>query len=431
MNVWLALAIILVLVIVNALFAMGEMALVSARKGRLAELAEHDAPGAARALGLSADPQRFLPTVQVGITLVSVLEGSFGGDQLAGKLRPLLARIPALEPIAGGLALTIVVIAITFVMLVLGELVPKQLALRRPEAIASRLSALLGVVSRLALPMVWVLRKASTAVLRMVGVHELTREAMTEEELRALLVESAQAGVLEHEEREMIERVLRLADRSVRAIMTPRNELVWIDIAAPRHELVAALTDNVHSRLVVCEGGPDNPVGVLRSRDVLDCILTGGEPSAAALLKHAVVLPDTISALDALERIRDDQIGLALVLDEYGSFEGIVTPADLLEAIVVDGVEQNVGVAGEPGQPDELMLDGMTPVDEVKDRLRLPELPAAGSYHTLAGLVLALLKRVPAVGDKIAFAGWLFEVTEMEGRRVNRVRASRQTLAEG
>lgn len=431
MSVVAACLVILVLILVNGVFAMGELALVSARQARLADLAERGVAGAAHARNLASDPQRFLPTVQVGITLVSVLEGSFGGAQLKGKLAPTLARIPYVKPIADELAFLLVVIAITFAMLVLGELVPKQLALTRPERIAARLAGPIAVVSRVFAPIVWVLGKTSGGVLRLIGAGKLAREAVSEEELRALLAESARAGVLEREERDMIERLLRLADKSVRAIMTPRNELVWIDVGASKSEIVAALRGAGHSRLVVCDGGPDNPVGVLRVQDVLDSVLGGDDVSVGHLLRKPLVLPDSISAFATLERIRGDALGLALVLDEYGTFEGIVTAADVMSSIVVDVFEPEPGQAphGE-GPPDELTLDGMTPVDEVKERLRLPDLPAAGSYHTLAGLVLALLRRVPAVGDQVVFAGWLFEVVAMDGRRVDRVRASRQALAE-
>ena len=424
-------AVILALVLVNALFAMGEMALVSARQARLAELVERGVPGAVLARTFSADPQVFLPTVQVGITLVSVLEGSFGGAQLKGRVAPLLAQVPVLKPVADELAFLLVVVGITFLMLVLGELVPKQIALTRPELISARLARPLAVAARVSAPIVWVLNASSRLVLRLVGAHELAREQVTEGEFRQFLAEGTKVGVLERGERDMIERLLRLADKSVRAIMTPRNEIAWIDRTASREEVVSTIRGSAHSRLVVCEGGPDNPVGILLGSDVLDCLLGGGELSVDALLRRPFILPDTITALDTLERIRGDKVGLALVLDEYGSFEGVVSVADVMESIVVDAVEPDRVERASDEVADEFMLDGMTPVDEVKDRLRLPELPASGSYHTLAGLVLALLRRVPAEGDKIAFAGWLFEVIKMDGRRVDRVRASRETLAEG
>jgi putative hemolysin len=236
--------------------------------------------------------------------------------------------------------------------------------------------------------------------------------------------------VLESEERDMIERVLRLADKPVRAIMTPRTEIAWIDRTDPAREIAAALKSAPHSRFVVCDGAIDNVVGVVQAKDLLDRILDGKEMSIAAALRQPIVMPDTVTALDALERLKADPLGMALVLDEYGSFEGVVTEADVLGAIVGEAEEPPPAGAAAPPE-GVLLLDGMTPIDELKDRLQLPDLPAEGSYHTLAGLLLALLRRVPRIGDRIVFAGWLFEVIAMDGRRVDRVRASREPLAAG
>jgi putative hemolysin len=229
----------------------------------------------------------------------------------------------------------------------------------------------------------------------------------------------------------MIERLLRLADKPVRAIMTPRTEIAWIDRTDPPKEIAVALKSAPHSRFVVCDGSVDNVVGVVRAKDILDRILDGGEVSLAAALRQPMVVPDTVTALDALERLKLDPLGIALVMDEYGSFEGVVTAADVLEAIVGDPTDaetQSGGAEGEAGRA--LVMDGLMPVDELKSRLSLPDLPAEGSYHTLAGLVLALLRRVPRVGDRIVFSGWRFEVLEMDGRRVDKVRASREPAAE-
>ena len=421
---------ILLLILVNGAFALSELALVSANRGRLAVLARKGVAGAALARELADDPQHFLPTVQVGITLVGILTGVFGGASVAARLRPLLADIAWLRPLAGSLALGLVVVAITFLTLVLGELVPKQLALRQPERVAALVARPIAAAAQVVAPFVFVLGRSSALVLRLFGVHRPLAQTVTEEELKALLVEGEQSGVLESEERDMIERVLRLADKPVRAIMTPRTEIVWIDRTDPAREIAAALKSAPHSRFVVCDGAVDNVVGVVQAKDLLDRILDGKELSIAAALRQPMVMPDTVTALDALERLKQDPLGLALVLDEYGSFEGVVTEADVLGAIV--GEADTPAVAGAP--PEEagaLLLDGMTPIDELKARLALPDLPAAGSYHTLAGLLLALLRRVPRLGDRIVFAGWLFEVIAMDGRRVERVRASREPLAAG
>jgi len=427
------LVVILLLIGVNGLFSLSELALVSVNRARLAVLERKGVKGAAGARMLAEDPQRFLPTVQVGITLVGILAGVFGGAHFAARLTPVLARLPHVgASLAASLSLVIVVVLITFLTLVLGELVPKQLALRQPELVAARVSGPLAVAARVVTPVVWVLGVSSALVLRLLGAHRASPQTVTEEELKALLAEGEESGVLESEERDMIERVLRLADKPVRAIMTPRTEIAWLDRTDPAKEIAAALKSAPHSRFVVCEGSVDNVVGVVQAKDILDRILDGKELSIGAALRQPMVMPDTVTALDALERLKSDPLGLALVLDEYGSFEGVVTAADVLEAIVGDaGDAAGEGVGGAVEADGALLLDGLMPVDELKNRLELPDLPSEGSYHTLAGLLLALLRRVPRMGDKIVFAGWMFEVTAMDGRRVERVRASRAPLAAG
>lgn len=424
--------IVLLLIALNGLFALGELALISANRARLAVLERKGWPGARRARILVEDPQRFLPTVQVGITGVGILSGVFGGARLAVELQPVIEAVPPLAPFAGSIALTLVVLLITYLTLVVGELVPKQMALRHPEHVAAFAARPLSWLTIAARPAVWLLSASSNLVLRLFGVRGLPSNTVTEEELKALLVEGEETGVLESEERDMIERVLRLADKPVRAIMTPRTEIAWIDRTDPARDIATTLKSAPHSRFVVCDGSIDNVVGVVQAKDILDRILDGKELSIGAALRQPMVMPDTVSALDALERLKGDLLGLALVMDEYGSFEGVVTAADVLEAIVGD-VEVISTTPGEGVEQADgsLLLDGMTPVDEVKARLDLPDLPAEGSYHTLAGLMLALLRRVPRQGDRIVFGGWLFEVLEMEGRRVDRVRASREALAQG
>ena len=324
------------------------------------------------------------------------------------------------------------VVVTTYLTLVLGELVPKQLALRRPEQVAvwcrppltawiARIDRPGGLAAR---------RLLRPGAARCSACTARRRQAVTEEELKALLAEGTQTGVLETEERDMIERVLRLADKPVRAIMTPRTELAWIDRTDPPRDIVATLKSAPHSRFVVCDGAVDNVVGVVQAKDILDRLLDGGELSIGAALRQPIVVPDTVTALDALERLKSEPLGLALVLDEYGSFEGLVTAADVLEAIVGDATDATPQPGG-PAGPTEpvLVMDGLMPVDELKSRLELPDLPAEGSYHTLAGLLLALLRRVPRMGDRIVFGGWRFEVLEMDERRVARVRVEREPAA--
>jgi len=423
--------VVLLLILLNGLFALGELALVSVNRTRIAMLERKGAPGAAQARMLSDDPQLFLPAVQIGITAVGILSGVFGGARLAGQLEPVLARVPQLVPYADTLSLALVVVVITYLTLVLGELVPKQIALRNPEKVAAVISRpLIGLIG-VTRPIVWLLNASSQLILRLGGVHDAQSNTVTEEELKALLVEGEETGVLETEERDMIERVMRLADKPVRAIMTPRTELSWIDRTDSPEEIAAAIKAAAHSRFVVCDSSIDNVVGIVLAKDILDLVLDGKPPSIAAVLRQPLVMPDTVTAMDALEQLKADPLGLALVMDEYGSFEGLVTAADVLEAIVGEAVAaQDVDAQAESERLGVYQLDGMMPVDELKSRLDLPDLPAEGSYHTLAGLVLALLRRVPRQGDRIVFGGWLFEVIEMDGRRVDRVRATREAQDE-
>jgi putative hemolysin len=422
-------AFILLLIGLNGLFALSELALVSARRARLAVLERKGEPRAALARTLAEDPQRFLPTIQIGMTMIGILAGVVGGARLATSLTLWLAPIPLIGAWASSLAYFVVVVSIAYSTLVFGELVPKQLALRWPEKAAVIVARPVALLARLGTPVVWLLGRSSAGVLRLFGQSQKAGPTVTEEELRAFLIEGANAGVLETEERDMIERLLRLADKPVRAIMTPRTEITWIDRTDPKRDIIATLKASPHSRFVVCDGSVDNVVGIVQIKDILDRLLDGGEFSLAASLRQPMVIPDRVSALDALARLKSDPLGIAVVMDEYGSFEGLVTATDLLEAIVGDLNE----APPEPTQPDqpetERVLDGLMPVDELKSQLDLPALPAEGSYHTLAGLILALLRRVPQTGDRIVFGGWRFEVLAMDSRRVERVRVGRDPVS--
>jgi putative hemolysin len=425
MHVVLLLLILALLILINGAFSLAELALVSARRAMLTLMERKGVRGAARARTLADNPQSFLPASQFGITLIGIMTGVVGGQPLATHLATPLHHIAALAPYAGPLSLVITVVVITFFTLVFGELVPKQLALRHPERLAVAVARPLSIVAIIVAPAVWLLGQATRLSLVAFGPAAEDRRAMSEEELKAMLVEGAETGVLETEERDMIERVLRLADKPVRAIMTPRTEIAWIDRTAPRPTVIAALRAAPHSRFVVCDGAIDNVTGIVQAKDILDRVLDGKDLSLAAALRQPMAIPDSVSALEALERLKADPLGMAIVLDEYGSFEGMVTASDVLEAIVGDAedVGPKEGMAEQPH--DTFELDGLTPIDEIKVRLHLPDLPSEGSYHTLGGLILALLQRPPRQGDAIVFGGWKFEVLLMDGRRVERVRVAR------
>jgi putative hemolysin len=427
MAIGLELLLILVLVLLNGAFAMSELAIVSVRRTRLTAMQRRGSVAAGTALALAEDPQRFLPTVQIGITLVGILAGAFGGARLSAALAEVLSSVPALAPAATQIAFALVVMLITYLSLILGELVPKQLALRHPESIAVLVARPLSWLSRATGPVVWLLSTSSALVLRLFGRHDPSDQAVTEEEVKAVVAEGATSGAIETEERQMIERVLRLADKPVRALMTPRTELEWIDRTEPPQDVAARIRATGVTRFVVADGRVDNVVGVVAAKDLLDQLLEGDPLSVPRAMRQPLVLPDTLSALDALERLRGDPIGMALVMDEYGSFEGVVTASDLLEAIVGE-----LGPAPQDPSPQavqrhdgSLLLDGMMASDELKSRLDLPDLPREGTYHTVAGLMLALLQRVPKEGDRIVWAGWRFEIVAMDGRRVDKVLAVR------
>ena len=419
----LQLTILALLILLNGAFALAELALVSSRRAMLTLLERQGLRGATRARLLADDPQSFLPTIQFGITLVGILTGALGGTQIGERMQGPLSHIPYIAPYAAPLSVAFTVLVITYLTLVFGELVPKQLALRHPERLALLVSGPVAVLAGAVSPVIWLLSKTTHIVLRLFGPTPDDRRGVSEEELKALLVEGAETGVLETEERDIIERVLRLADKPVRAIMTPRTEIIWLDRSAAREDIIARLRAASHSRFVVCDGSVDNVAGIILSKDVLDRLLDNREgPIISPVLRQPMAIPDSVSALDALDRLKADDLGMALVFDEYGSFEGVVTAADVLEAIVGDAEDTGPSSYIEPLPDSSYELDGLTPVDEIKARLHLPNLPKEGSYHTLGGLVLALLLRPAAKGDAIMFGGWKFEVLGLDGRRIERVK---------
>ena len=417
-------SIVLALVLLNGYFAMAELAVVSARPARLEALVRtKPSRGARLALALARDPGRMLSTVQIGITLVGISAGAFGAARLAEPLGEVLARVPALGPISEEIAYSLVVVVITYLSLIIGELVPKHLALRAPERIAALVAPTIDLLSRLSTPAVRLLDRSSRFVLRLLGSEAQPAETVTEEEVRMLIAEGTRTGVFHQQEQEMIGRVLRLADRPVRAIMTPRVELVWLDVDDDPAKIARIIRESGHSRFLVGKGSLDDVLGVVHVRALLEACLAGQPLDLRAALRPVPVVHDSMPVLRVLEALRQARVSMALVVDEYGEVEGVVTVDDLLEAVVGDMPERRLGE--EPAIVERadgsLLMDGMLATDEVKLALGFDRLPDEGSYHTLAGFILARLGRVSREGASVDYGGWRFEVVDMDGRRIDKV----------
>ena len=416
--------IILVLILINGFFALTELAVVSARPIRLQHLAERGNPGARAALWLAEDPGRFLSAVQIAITLVGILAGAFGGARLSGRLAEYLAGIPLFADIADGLALALVVGAITYLSLVIGELVPKRLALRHPEALACWVALPVKAVARLAAPLVVVLDVSSRLVLRLLGVSAPEASTVSDEEIQLLLREAAEAGVVEPAEQAMITNVMRLADRPVTGIMTPRPDIEWVDIRQGAEQNREQLRRTSYSRLLVCDGGIDEVLGVVQAKDMLNRGLAGAPLDLTACLRQPPAVPEGASALAVMEELKTSPVHMALVVDEYGSIVGLVTTADILKVIIGELAEH--GALPEDrfvAEPDgSWRVDGGLAVDELRELIDVPGLEAGEGYHTLAGWILDRLGEVPAAGDVLQWQGYSFEIVEMDGHRIETVR---------
>jgi putative hemolysin len=428
----LELAIAFFLIALNGVFALSELAIVSARRPRLKAMAEQGRSGATTALSLMEDSGRFLSTVQIGITLVGILAGAFSGAALGGRLTGILLEQGMPEGAARPLGYGVVIGLITYLSIVIGELVPKQLALRHPEGIACAVAPFMLVLSRVAAPAVWLLNASTRLIFGLFGPPSDGDATVTEEEIKMLVGEAESAGVIEEEERRMISGVLRLGDRPVRGLMTPRTDVDWIDLEDDEEAIRALLIETPHSRLPVTEGSSDNVIGVVQSREVLASLLAGQPLDVRAHLQQAPVIPDTLYALDALAVLRDSPVPMALVHDEYGHFEGIVTPADALEAIV--GAFRSDGDAPDPDavrrDDGSWLLAGSMPVDEMAELLGVP-LPESRSYHTVGGLVISEIQHLPETGEHVDALGWRFEVVDLDGRRIDKVLAVSLTQRAG
>ncbi|MBN8530506.1 MAG: HlyC/CorC family transporter [Alphaproteobacteria bacterium] len=418
------LILVLLLILLNGFFAMSELAIVSSSKPLLRKFSEENRFGAGMALKLAEAPERMLSTVQVGITVIGILAGMVSGAAFSGDVEKVLIEQFQLDvELARALAATAVVAVVTYFSVVIGELVPKQMALRHPESMACAGAPVMAVLAWLGAPVVKLLGLSSRCVLRLFGEGRRDRDDVIEEEVKALIAEGVQSGLFEAEEKRMLDSVMRLADKPVKAFMTPRTDVVWIDVNDGKKEVMVKLDATPYSRFPACEGSVDNVLGIVQARDLLDEILHGRELDIRAAVKPAPVLYDSASTIQALEILKKASIHLAVVLDEYGGLQGVLSATDILEAIV--GV-----LPDEEGHNPDIVLrsdgswlvDGGTPIDALREHfgIKISE-DEEGDYHTAAGFVLARMGTIPKEGEGFDFGGYLFEVIDMDGRRVDKI----------
>lgn len=428
---YIEIAIVVALIVVNGLLAMSELAIVSSRPARLKGMVERqdrNASGASKALELAANPGRFLSTVQIGITLVGVLSGAFSGATLGLRLTEFLISMGMRTDAAGWLGVGIVVAIITYASLIIGELVPKQIALRDPESVAVRVAKPMATLAIIASPLVWLLDISGRTVLWLLGQSGESEERVTDEEIKMLVAEAEHHGTIESDERRMIAGVMRLGDRAVRAVMTPRTDVDWINLADTDEEIRQKLLETPHSRLPAGDDSVDNMIGVIQTRDLLAALLSGKPIEARKFVRKAPIAHDQADALDVVTMLKESEVPMALVHDEYGHFEGVVTPADILEAIT--GVFRSDLDAGDQSanairrEDGSWLLEGYMQADEMADLLNVP-LPENRDYETVAGYVLSHLNHIPNTGEIFQTQGWRFEVIDMDGRRIDKVLASK------
>jgi putative hemolysin len=418
------LGIVTILIVTNGLLSMSELAIVSSRPARLAALAERSVKGSRRALALASDPGKFLSTVQIGITLIGVLSGAFSGATLGLRLTNMLVEAGWSRGVADAIGVGAVVTVITYASLIIGELVPKQIALRDPESVAVRVAPYMTLLATISLPAVWLLDRSGKALLWLLGQRGAASQKVSEDEIHTLVVEAENAGVLEPGEREMIAGVMRLGDLPVGAVMTPRREVSMVNLTDSPQAIRSVLAASSHSRFVVFDQAADAAVGIVKAKDMLDCYLSEQTPDIAKLVRPAPVIPEFLDARDVVAILRDSTVHMGLVHDEYGAFQGVVTSADILESIVG-------GFHTEEGPPEaaatrrddgSYLISGWMSAVEFASLLRF-ELPASRHYQTVAGFLLSQFGRIPDVGDRIEVEGWRFEVIDLDGRRIDKLLA--------
>jgi putative hemolysin len=416
-------AIVVALTLLNGVFSMSELAVVSSRKARLQHMADNGNRGARTALRLIDDPSRFLSTVQIGITMVGVVAGAYGGATLGERFGAWLDTVPGLAGYGRAIGVTTVLVAITYLSIVLGELIPKRIALRNPERVASLVARPMRTLSRIVAPMVWLLGASTDVALRLLGLHGEREATVTEEEVRSMITEGTQAGVFVPEEKAMIDGVLRLADRTVRTIMTPRPDVVWLDLNDPQELLLNAIKTGGHSRYPVCRGALDEIVGIVHTRDLLAAAVQGRPFDLEAQAVTPLIVHDGTPILKLLDLMKTSGHHMAMLVDEYGSLEGLATITDIVETIAGDLPEagRQAEVAAVRREDGSWLIEGSMPVDAFEDTVGLRGLRGDGDFHTVAGFVLNRLGHVPEAGDAFEHDGVRFEVVDMDGRRIDKI----------
>jgi len=423
---WLDLLVIVLLVALNGVLSMSELAIVSARRPRLKAMEKAGRTGASAALALAADPGRFLSAVQIGITLIGILAGAYSGASLGAPVGQRLALL-GLEPdTAARVGFALVIVIVTYLSLVIGELVPKQFALRSPERIAVVMAIPMQWVAWATAPLVWVLDRTSALIFALLRMKRETPDHVTAEDLHMVVAEATSAGVLEESERAIISGVVRLADRPTREVMTPRTEVDWVDADADLETLRAFLQQTPHSRIPVAEGAVDRLIGVVSARDIAAALADGRAIDLRAMMKDVPVIHDQMDAMNALAVLQSSDVPMLFVHDEYGHFEGLVTPADLLTALA-GAFASDADLETDPPLVERddgsWWVSGSISADALSDRLGIP-LPDDRDYATAAGFALSVLKHLPEVGEKFRFGGWQFEIVDMDGRKIDKLLAS-------
>jgi putative hemolysin len=410
------------LVLLNGFLAMSELALVSSRRPRLERLAAEGRTGARIALELAADPGRFLATVQVGLASIGIFAGAFSGVTLAQRIDVWLDLFPTIAPYSKPVALAIIVVAVTYFTLVIGELAPKQIALKNPEAIAVRIARPMAFFTRVAAPLVWLLNVSTVPVLGLLGLRPGFERHVTDEDILGVIIEGEKSGLIHAAEREMIEDVLDLSDRAVRTIMTPRPDIVWIDLDASAGAVVETIGRCPYAQLLVCRGSLDNFVGVVRKQDLLSQALAGTALDIEKALHAPLPIPERTSIFRTLDLFRKTPVNTAVVVDEYGTVQGVVTRTDLLEAVAGRLPDIDSKPDGKLRRRDDgsIDIDAATSISEVADLLGLEE-ASDKDVVTVAGLVLSRLDHVPRMGEQVACGSWRFEIAEMDGARIKRI----------